>query len=192
MTARPAYAVMTMLSVCTLAATAYAQVFEVDAAGNLNPLCTSLPPIVPASSATTYPFQAAIDRAAEAFDLSPDLIAAIIRQESGFNPSAISPRGAIGLMQLMPATARELGVNAYDPEQNIHGGAAYLRQQLDRFNGKLDVAMAAYNAGAGAVNRYGGIPPYRETRTYIDKNLDSLAKAMPNEAKASVSETTCS
>lgn len=192
MTIRATYAVLIMLSAPALTVSAHAQVFEVNGEGDLQAVCASLPPVKSASQPTVYPYQSAIDRAAAEFALSPDLIAAIIRQESGFNQSAISPRGAIGLMQLMPATARELGVDPHNPEQNIYGGAAYLRQQLDRFDGQLDLAMAAYNAGAGAVNRYGGVPPYRETRTYIDKNLDSLAKAMPNEAKASVSETTCS
>jgi soluble lytic murein transglycosylase-like protein len=112
-----------------------------------------------------------IDYRAREQGIRPDLIRAVIQVESAFNPRARSPKGAMGLMQLMPRTARELGVhNAYDPLENIRGGALYLRGLLDQFSNNEELALAAYNAGAGAVNKYGGVvPPYRETRDYVSR-----------------------
>jgi hypothetical protein len=112
-----------------------------------------------------------IDERAAAHNVRPDLVRAVIQVESAFNPRARSPKGAMGLMQLMPDTAADLGVsNPYDPEQNIRGGVAYLRSLLDRFDGNEVLALAAYNAGPGAVTRHGSkVPPYRETREYVEK-----------------------
>ncbi len=101
-------------------------------------------------------------------DLSPNLVKSVIKQESGFNPNATSGAGAQGLMQLMPATARSVGVfNSMNPYQNVRGGITYLAQMMKRFDGNIQKSLAAYNAGPGAIEKYGGIPPYRETQNYV-------------------------
>lgn len=107
-----------------------------------------------------------IARAAEKNGVDPAIIKAVVRAESGFRNDAVSRVGAVGLMQLMPGTARALGVDPTDPEQNIDGGTRYLKQQIDKF-GSLDLALAAYNAGPGSVTRFGGVPPYTETQKYV-------------------------
>ena len=106
--------------------------------------------------------------------VSATLVEAVAWRESRFNQAAISPKGAMGVMQLMPATARQLGVDASDARANIEGGVAYLSQMLQRFEGDIPRALAAYNAGPGAVQRYGGVPPYAETRAYVRAILDRL------------------
>jgi soluble lytic murein transglycosylase-like protein len=113
-------------------------------------------------------FSEVIESAAQTYKVDPALVRAIIHAESGFNARARSPKGAKGLMQLMPATAREVGVNdAYAPDQNIRGGARYLAAMLGRFNNDVTLAAAAYNAGPAAVTRYSGVPPYAETQAYV-------------------------
>ena len=113
-------------------------------------------------------------RAASATGLSPQLLEAVARQESGFNPASQSPAGAVGVMQLMPGTARELGVNPANAAENISGGAHYLAELLVQFK-SLPLALAAYNAGPGAVERYGGVPPYAQTQHYVHDILASLS-----------------
>ena len=111
-----------------------------------------------------------IHKAAETFEIDPALIKAVIMAESRYNPKAVSKRGAKGLMQLMPATAKSLGVNdSFDPEDNIFGGSRYLKTLIDKFNGDIRLALAAYNAGSRHVKKYGGIPPFKQTRQYIHK-----------------------
>ena len=111
--------------------------------------------------------------AARRHGLDPELVMAVVSVESGFHPEAVSPKGARGLMQLMPRTAESLGVeNALDPAQNLDGGARHLGQLLTLYGGDLAKALAAYNAGEGAVDRHGGVPPYRETRAYVKKVLE--------------------
>ncbi len=133
---------------------------QTHSAGINNPDATQLLPI--------------IWRAAKDYSLPVSLVAAIVKAESGFNPYAVSRTGAIGLMQLMPDTARSLGIRQpYDPIANIYGGVRYFRKLLDRYNGNVHLALAAYNAGPGAVEKYGlRIPPYSETLHYVPKVLN--------------------
>ena len=151
-----------------------------NAAAGAGPLVRSYP--VPPSADVPAPRRlsaTASDRArmydgiitehARANDVRPDLVRAVVQVESAFNPYALSPKGAQGLMQLMPATAQQFGVkNAYNPEENVRAGVAYLRQLLDRYENDEELALAAYNAGPGAVDKYGqNVPPYAETKNYV-------------------------
>ena len=142
-----------------------ARTYEVAGA----PAIRSTRPLAP--RAVRERFESLVQEHASRNNLRPDLVRAVIQVESGFNPRARSPKGAMGLMQLMPATALELGVrNPYDPADNIRGGTIYLRRLLDRYDGNEELALAAYNAGAGAVDKHGrSVPPYRETRDYVKK-----------------------
>ncbi|MBW2472151.1 MAG: lytic transglycosylase domain-containing protein, partial [Deltaproteobacteria bacterium] len=138
------------------------------------PIQTRMLPSEPTPVALTEKqiIEQTVAKAAAKYKLAPELITAVIRAESNFNVSAVSTAGAQGLMQLMPATARELGVkNSFDIEQNIDGGAKYLRQMMDRFGGSVRKALAAYNAGPGAVIKYNGRVPYPETRQYVKRVL---------------------
>lgn len=128
-------------------------------------------PVVPVTNAGPAKSTSQIvGEASEKHGVDSDFIRSVIKQESGGNAHAVSPAGARGLMQLMPGTAAQLGVDdTFSPEQNVHGGARYLRELLERYNGDAVKALAAYNAGPKAVDRYKGVPPYRETRQYVQR-----------------------
>lgn len=129
-------------------------------------------PVNPNAPINPAAFTSLINRAANTYSLDPALVRAVIHTESNFNPNVCSRKGACGLMQLMPGTAKRYGVaNVYDPEQNILGGTRYLRDLLKMFNQNKHMALAAYNAGENSVLRHGGIPPYRETVDYVTKVL---------------------
>jgi len=166
-----------------------AQVFEVTdgAIRQVDPIRALV-----VSHATANPaprsLASAVTAAAARYGLAPELVDTVARQESGYRPEVVSSAGAIGIMQLMPATARSLRVDPWDPVENINGGAAYLRALLDQFDGRVDLALAAYNAGPNAVKRHEGIPPYRQTQTYVAASLSRLAEqslalhSLPNPA----------
>jgi len=136
-----------------------------------------------------------VNQASGRYRLDPDLVNSVIKAESGFNVRAVSPKGAQGLMQLMPGTASQLGVpNAFDAEANVDGGAKYLRELLERYNFDLVKALAAYNAGPLRVERYGGVPPYSETRAYVarivkDFNKKKVAKGQASPEKNVVAKS---
>ncbi len=130
----------------------------------------------PAGALAGVPFAQLFTKAGAKHGVDAALLAAVAKAESGFNPRAVSHAGAQGLMQLMPSTAKGLGVDAFDPTQAVDGSARLLRSLLTRFGGRVDHALAGYNAGPGAVQRYGGIPPYAETQSYVRK-VTSAAEA---------------
>jgi soluble lytic murein transglycosylase-like protein len=122
-----------------------------------------------------------IREVSDRYRVDPALVRAVIETESNWNSTAVSRKGALGLMQLVPGTAQQMGVNnAFDPKQNLDGGVRYLHSLLTRYNGDLDRALAAYNAGPGAVDRAGGVPHYRETRSYVQKVTDSYFRPGSN------------
>ena len=136
-------------------------------------------PLVPNARSAKY--EASISEHSLRMGVSADLVRAVIQVESAFNPSAVSNRGAMGLMQLMPATARELGVsNPFEPHENIRGGVEYLKRLLVRYDHKVELALAAYNAGMGNVEKYGDVPPFKETRNYVKKITGAAPPAPPN------------
>jgi soluble lytic murein transglycosylase-like protein len=187
---------------CTAAVPASAQIFTWrDAAGNL--ILSNKPPGVDAESVRSYAVPARegaavgwsappgskaytdlIDEHARRNNIRQSLVQAVIQVESGFNPFARSPKGAMGLMQLMPDTARALGVrDAYNPAENVRAGVLYLRQLLDRYDNNEALALAAYNAGPGAVDRHGqSVPPYQETKDYMLKVNRIAGTATPAPA----------
>jgi soluble lytic murein transglycosylase-like protein len=163
-------------------------------AGHLDVATTEIASFAPddtpsATPTSTEPAKTVDDHIAAASrnsGIDPDFLTSLIRQESSFNPRAVSPKGAQGLMQLMPGTAAELGVrDSLDPVQNIRGGTEYLRQLLVKYNGDAQKALAAYNAGPHRVEQYNGVPPYRETRAYVSRIINDY-----NRKKASAKKNT--
>ena len=176
-------AALLALPLLALSGAARADVMEVGAGGYS--WVSGGPVAPPAQSAATAPVHAApaparwqphLAALAARYDLSPALMEALVWQESRWNAAATSPKGAHGLAQLMPGTARQLGVDQRDPAANLEGGARYLRQQIDRFGGDLEKALAAYNAGPGRVQKAGGVPKIPETQAYVAAIMARLAE----------------
>jgi soluble lytic murein transglycosylase-like protein len=145
------------------------------------------PPVPPPSMRSVEKYDAVIKHWAHQYGVSPKLVHAVVATESAYNPGAISPKGARGLMQLMPETARRYGVkDSYNASENIRGGVAHLRELLDAFNGDTRLAVAAYNAGSQAVIKHSGVPPYQETRDYVRRvigRMDGSTVGLANGVK---------
>ncbi len=194
MIGRPTTRAFTFILALLVTPAANAEVFEISGDGNLvnitqpawqpetvvSELPSGLPPvsaIMPAAAPPSGSVQQHIQHAAARYGVNGALLDAVAWQESRYNPRARSSAGAMGVMQLMPGTARDLGVtDPHSVSQNIAGGAAYLRAQLEKFGNNVPLALAAYNAGPGAVMRYGGIPPYRETQNYVRQIMNRMAR----------------
>ena len=141
-------------------------------------------PLMPTLKSARY--DASINEHSRRMGVSADLVRAVIQVESAFNPKAVSTKGAMGLMQLMPATAIELGVsNPFEPDQNIRGGVSYLKRLLVRYDHKVELALAAYNAGMGNVEKYGAVPPFKETQAYV-KKITGAAPSAPRVPSSTI------
>jgi hypothetical protein len=155
------------------------------------PAAPASAPVATASVAPPVedPIKNWIAGAASRSQIDPDFLASVVQAESGFNPTAVSPKGARGLMQIMPHTAASLGVeNAFDPAANLEGGTKYLRQLLDQYGGDAGKALAAYNAGPRRVEQYGGVPPYPETRAYITRIINDYNRKKLQQKAQSTAE----
>jgi len=158
---------------------------EPDEPVDVEPVAATPPSVPGVEARVPRTIEEMVAEAAHKYALPRSLVRAVARAESALDPNAISPKGAQGVMQLMPGTARELGVdNALDPSQNIDAGARLLRQLLEKYDGRVAEALAAYNAGPGAVAKHNGVPPYRETRGYIRKVVKDFEKAEKQDALA--------
>ncbi|MBI1682317.1 lytic transglycosylase domain-containing protein [Caulobacter hibisci] len=189
--ARQAVSLAALAICCLLAAPAAAQVLEIGDEGEVTrfegpavftdgAVETIAPPkAAVVETLASEDVRRELHAAAADYALDPKLVEAVAWRESRFRPAARSRRGAMGVMQLMPGTARDLGVDPADMAQNIKGGAMYLRQMLNRFGGDVKLALAAYNAGPGAVLKHGGVPPYAETQAYVASILGRMAVAGP-------------
>lgn len=185
--ARQAMLLVAAATCCLLAQPVAAQVLEIGADGavtrfdgpsvftqdGVQPIAPPAPeaPVSPGVEAVRQQ----ISTAADTYALDPKLVEAVAWRESRFRSDALSSKGAVGVMQLMPGTARDLGVNPFDVGQNIQGGALYLRRMLSEFGGDVRLALAAYNAGPAAVRKHGGVPPYAETQAYVTSILGRMA-----------------
>jgi soluble lytic murein transglycosylase-like protein len=174
-------------ALCLLASPAAAQVLEIGSDGVVTRFdgptvftqdgvqAIAPPPVPLIATPDVEAVRARISTTATAYALDPKLVEAVAWRESRFRPGALSTKGAIGVMQLMPGTARDLGVDPHDPAQNIRGGTMYLRRMLSEFGGDVRLALAAYNAGPAAVRKHGGVPPYAETQAYVTSILGRMA-----------------